>query len=46
MRNQSLMSIDQLTQEMMRNNSRGFSPIYAINLPQWLPREVGLSDNQ
>lgn len=40
MRNQTLMSIDQLTQEMMRNNSRGFSPIYAINLPQWLPREV------
>ena len=32
-------SIDQLTQEMMRNNSRGFSTIYAINLPQWLPRE-------
>lgn len=43
MRNQSLRtsSIDQLTQEMMRNNSRGFSTIYAINLPQWLPREVG-----
>jgi protoporphyrinogen oxidase len=42
MRNQSMRtsSIDQLTQEMMRNNSRGFSTIYAINLPQWLPREV------
>lgn len=43
MRSQSLnrtSSIDQLTQEMMRNNSRGFSTIYAINLPQWLPREV------
>ncbi len=35
----STSSIDQLTQEMMRNNSRGFSTIYAINLPQWLPRE-------
>lgn len=42
MRNQSMRtsSIDELTQEMMRNNSRGFSTIYAINLPQWLPREV------
>lgn len=40
MRNASgTSSIDQLTQEMMRNNSRGFSTIYAINLPQWLPRE-------
>lgn len=44
MRNQNTSmrtsSIDQLTQEMMRNNSRGFATIYAINLPQWLPREV------
>lgn len=40
MRNQSMASIDQLTQEMMRNDSRGFATIYAINLPQWLPREV------
>ena len=39
-RSERTSSIDQLTQEMMRNNSRGFSTIYAINLPQWLPREV------
>lgn len=37
--NPGMSSIDQLTQEMMRNNTRGFSTIYAINLPQWLPRE-------
>jgi hypothetical protein len=44
MRNQNISSIDQLTQEMMRNNSRGFGTIYAINLPQWLPREVSTHD--